>query len=454
MKQIEAFQAGKLQVDFIDLALVQNTATDPIQYRGTGYIRQTEDDALTLRLYARETKNTDFASDFNTMESTKQGTLYKDSDYFTLTGTSIDGSVWSAQNLLPRCSWLASNPNPVVNADVGACERGQRSNKRSGIRMHYFRKADIPCRIDRAKFAACGYDFEVHKKNDGFTIKVRSETAFPENFEMKVEEAIRFLLAKSASCRVVESCDHFILYSRSNSSHHTRLMRPMLRGSAAFNGSSWQLFECYLAYVLTGSEPYWHTCSNHLHNACEASANALDAWAIGLSVAVEGLAGLLPNKLDPNLNTRLKALQDFINNQVSSTPDHKAFAPRIAGMVNGLTNIRAIDRMNELAERGGTLPALVKDWQKLRNSGVHPSKRGGDLSQSDCQRLIDQVYHVTTLMYHIVFALIGYKGPYTDYSAYGFSERTYPPENTAASTTTTASTSSPQPSPRLAQLRL
>lgn len=427
MNEIETFQAGKLQVDFIDLVLIQNTATNPIQYRGTGYIRQTEDDALTLTLYAGETKNTDFASDFNTMGSIKQGTLYKDSDYFTLTGTSIDGSVWSAQNLLPQCRWLASNSNPVVNAAVGACERGQRSNKRRGIRMHYFGKADIPCLIDRAKFVACSFDFDVHKKDDSFTIEVRSETAFPENFEMKVEEAMRFLLAKSVSCRVVESRNHLILYSRSHSSHRTRLMPPISRGSAAFNGNSWQLFECYLAYVLTGSEPYWHTCSNHLHNACEASANALDAWAIGLGVAVEGLAGLLPKQLDPNLNTRLKALQDFINDQVSGSPDHKAFAPRIAGMVNGLTTIRAHDRMNELAGRGGTLPALVKDWQKLRNSGVHPSKRSGDLSQADYQRLTDQVFHVTALMYHIVFALIGYKGPYTDYAEPGFSERTYPP---------------------------
>jgi hypothetical protein len=44
-KIIEAVRGGKLQIDFISLTLVQNTTDNPIEYRGTGYIRQTDDDA-------------------------------------------------------------------------------------------------------------------------------------------------------------------------------------------------------------------------------------------------------------------------------------------------------------------------------------------------------------------------------------------------------------------------
>jgi hypothetical protein len=447
-KIIEALQGGTLQIDFIELVLVQNTENEPIEYRGTGYIRQTETGALTVRLYSVETKNTDFIKDFNSLGRAKPGTLYRENDYFTLTGTSINGSVWTAKNLLPQCSWLDTHPNPVVNASVGHCERGQRNSTVLGMRLHYFDKADIPCLLDRVAFTACGFDFDIQKTDVSFTIQVKSKETLPDHLEVKIEESIRFLLAQTVSVRAIEGPNrHLQLYSRYPSSHRTYLPPPISRGRPAFNGHSWQLFEAYLAYVLPGAGPYWHTCSNHLHNACEASANALDAWAIGLGVAVEGLASLLPKELDPRLKTRLEALQKFINAQVAGNSDHSEYAKRIAGMMNGLTSIRAVDRMNALADNGGTLPALVKDWTALRNRGVHPTKGGVDPSQIDHQKLVDQVHHVTALMYHIVFALIGYKGPYTNFAEHGFPENTYPPESVAADAATPAASPPPQPGP-------
>lgn len=428
-KIIEAFQGGSLQIDFLELVLVQNRATDPIEYRGTGYIRQTETEGLTLQLYSVETKNTDFMRDLNKVSRVTSGTLYKEADYFTLTGRTLDESVWTAKNILPHGNWHADHPNPIIRASIGHCERGERSNTASGMRLHYFDKADIPCLVNHANFVACGLDFEIKKAENSFTIQVKSKDPLPDHIEVKIEESISFLLAKTVSVRVIEGPNrHLRLYSRYPSSHRTYLPPPISRGCPAFKRHSWQLFEAYLALVLPDAGAYWHTCSNHLHNACEASANALDAWAIGLGVAVEGLAGLLPKVLDPALKTKLEALRDFVNAQVTGNKDHSEFAPRIGGMMNGLTTIRAVDRMNALAANGGTLPALVKDWIALRNRGVHPTTSGVDPSQIDHQKLVDQVHHVTALMYHIVFTLVGYKGPCTNYAEHGFPEREYPPE--------------------------
>jgi hypothetical protein len=432
MKEIiEDFRQGKLQIDFINLSLVQNNAANPISYRGTGYIRQTDEDQLSVRLYSVETQNTDLAKDFNSLMSTKPGALYKDADYYTLTGATLDGSTWKAEHILPHASWFAGNPNPIVNGSVARCERGKREAAGTRLRMHYFEKADLPCLIDVAKFTACDLEFDIKKEEDSFTVGVSDKTALPESLAMKIEEALRFILAQTVSYRVLAGHNYLQLYSRSHKSRRTYLPPPIGRSGSAFHANTWQLFEAYLAYVMQGTEPYWHPCSNHLHNACEASANALDAWAIGLSVAVEGLAGLLPKELDPKIKKQLEALQDFINGRVARSRTHNAFAKRIAGMMNGLTQIRAIDRMNGLAESGGTTPALLKDWTKLRNRGVHPTKRGGNLTPTDFQRLIDEVHHVTVLMYHIVFALIGYKGPYTEYGVHGFPQRDYPPPATA-----------------------
>lgn len=448
---IDDFRQGKLQIDFLDLALIQDKAEKPISYKGKGYLRQMEDDRLIVRLYAVETTNTDMASDFNSFNRGKSGTLYDETDYYSLTGTAPDGWTWTAKQLLPRCSWSFASANPIVEATVSHCERGSNVAGPKALRVHYFDKTDLPSLTDEATFQACGLEFYLKKDEGGFTVKVSNNAALAEHMVTKIDEALRFVLAASLTYRVIESPNNLHLFSRSGPRHQTHLYPPISRGGPAFRSHSWRLFETYLSFVMRDAGPYWHQCSNHLHNACEASANALDAWAIGLGVAVEGLASLLPRQLDPDAVKQLNALQTFINGHVSGSPEYKEFAPRIAGMMNGLTQIRAVDRMSAFALNGGTAAALVDDWKKLRNRGVHPTNRGGDIAPAKLQQMLDEVHHVTVLMYHIVFALIGYTGPYTDYGVHGFPERHYPP---AAATippdtpsTKTDSTTNPEVAP-------
>ena len=426
---IRDFQHRRLQIDFVEFILVQNKATDPISFHGAGYIRQTDNDDLTFTLYAIETANTNFVTDSNNLERVKAGKLYNAADFYTLTGTAIDGTGWVAEDILPNCSWLGRHSNPVVRGSIARCARGKRAANARGLRMQYFDKADIPCLINDAKFTAAECEFHVQKADDSFTVTAKSEKLLPDHFEVRIEEALRFLLAQSVSCRVLEVGGQLQLISKKQRPQRTLLPPPISRGGSAFREYSWLLFARYLGYVSReAQQEYWHPCSNHLNNACEASANALDAWAIGLSVAVEGLANLIPKELDPKTREKLEALKAFIVAQVTKSSDHEAFAPRIQGLVNGLTQLRAIDRMKQLVAIGCTKPEFVDAWQKLRNRGVHPTKRaGGDLSPDDYQRLIDEVHQVVELMYHIVFSLIDYKGPYTEYSVHGFPQGDYLP---------------------------
>jgi hypothetical protein len=205
--------------------------------------------------------------------------------------------------------------------------------------------------------------------------------------------------------------------------------------TADFPNKSWDLFGAYLSFVI-GNTKYaiWNSCTGYLHLAHEASANSLDAWSIGLGVAVEGLASLIDMEQDEREKKkrdaekeRLKKLQDFIVKQVSKRKRLNAFTNRIQGLVAGLTSVRAIDRMKWLAERGGADPAHVEAWQKLRNRGVHPATKGeADVASLDFQKMMDELYRVTVLLYHIVFHVIGYHGPYTDYSTRNFPVKSYP----------------------------
>src|ERR1019366_9440037 len=176
-KIIDDFRRGKLQIDFLDLALIQNKADKPVSYKGKGYIRQTEDDRLIVRLYAVETANTDMPSDFNSLNRTKSGTLYDETDFYSLTGTAPDGSTWTAKHLLPQCSWSFASANPIVEAPVSHCERGATAAGAKALRVHYFDKADLPSLTDEATFKACGLEFHVTKDEGGLTVKVSDQAA-------------------------------------------------------------------------------------------------------------------------------------------------------------------------------------------------------------------------------------------------------------------------------------
>jgi hypothetical protein len=427
-KIIEAFRARKLQVDLLQMELVQDKdGSDAIVYTGKGYIRQTEDDALTFKLYADEATNTSMVTSFNSWNDIIPGTLYEKTAYFTLRAVASDGVSWTAEHVLPEFDWLASHDKPIVRGKLNSCVRGDAPAEARGLTLHFFENADIPCLINQANFTAQGCTFRVKKDDESFVIRAQSEQPLPEHFDTRVEEALRFLLAQSVVTRVKVQGLQLELNSGAPRSFHPRLGPPISRGSQAFMNSSWQLFDCYLGYILRETKtPYWNPCSNHVHNALEASANSMDAWAIGLGVAVEGVAGILSYSLPKEQKTKMKELQQFITKHVNENDVHKESGNRIQGLVAGLTSVRAIDKMLWLTQQGGTENAYVDAWRSLRNRGVHPTTGKTDIASLDFQRYIDELHKVGVLLYHIVFQLISYSGPFTDYGARGFTEKQYP----------------------------
>jgi hypothetical protein len=207
----------------------------------------------------------------------------------------------------------------------------------------------------------------------------------------------------------------------------TRLDPPIAVGHA-FLGDSWRLFSLYFDYVIrTTPHPYWNTCSYHLHNACEASANSVDAWAVGLSVALEGIANLIPFVPDPTETAELEHLRSDVLAQIATREQHKKHHKRLEGLLGPLTLIRAQDRLRWLAEQRRADPRHVAAWSSLRNRHVHPGERDlRSVEPEKFQRLFDLMNQVTVLMYHAVFHLIGYEGKYTDYASRNYPTNDYP----------------------------
>jgi hypothetical protein len=194
---ISNFKQRKLHVDFIEMSLVQSKPDNSaISYKGKGYVCQTEDDILTFKLYANETRNTDVAADFNRMNKIKSGELYSHEAYYTLSGVASDGSTWSAKDVLPQCSWHVEHPNPIVHGKLSSVSCGELASNPKALTLHFFEKADLPVMLRDAKFKAGGCEFHVERDDDSFIVRTKSDVPLPEHFAMRIEEALQFLLAQ------------------------------------------------------------------------------------------------------------------------------------------------------------------------------------------------------------------------------------------------------------------
>ncbi len=276
-KFVEDLRQRKLQIDFTELKLVQSKATNPVSYTGAGYIRQTDDDLLSFKLYSVHFANTNCVPDLKRLGRFVSGTLYDDEDYYTLTGTAVDGTTWVAEKVLPHADWPLSRTNPVLQGRIAHCVRGERSPTSRDLQMYYFEKADIPCWLNQVKFDAGGCEFHIETTEVGFSVTAKSDATIPKHFHVRVEESLRSLLARSISCRALMEHGPLQLFSSNQRSHRTLLPPPIARSGPAWHDDLWRLFKCYLDYVVRGTtQAYWNTCTNHLHNACEASANSLE----------------------------------------------------------------------------------------------------------------------------------------------------------------------------------
>src|SRR5580700_5673945 len=134
-------------------------------------------------------------------------------------------------------------------------------------------------------------------------------------FNLRIQEAFQYITAKTAIWRArLESAGdelHLELASPWRKSPRTEFSPPISPASSDFHQHGWRLFGKYLAYMVASTKgTYWNPVAYHLNNACEATAGSLDAWAVGVSVAVEAVASLISTEGDKKKAERVALLQD------------------------------------------------------------------------------------------------------------------------------------------------
>lgn len=445
---IDSFRLGRVDLDCKQIVLSQNKEGGE-RFEGQGYIKQGKDGVLIFKLYVTHFEN---AKPLGHLEArtSAYGTLHGDDAFYNLSAVALDGTKLTSTRILPSIHWAMSDGSADIahgqlQSLVADIELPQPNHY---LALYFFKEYDLPLHVmseaektggkfltlDSAEFdAGCSKFFVKMRKGSGETvIEATSETAFPTAFHLRVQEALQYITGRTAAYRARVEGNYgslFIeLYSPRQTSSYPLFVPPISPAKFDFREHGWDLFVAYLSYVVASTgDTYWNPAAYHLYNACESSANSIDAWAIGVSVAVEAVASLVTLEADTKGDDRITRLQQLMREYLETKSEFGDVAERMKGLIGMLGKKRPQDTLHALAKDGFVEKAYIDSWTKLRNRHVHPTIK--DLKkpdQVDNQKLIDRIHRVQVLLYQLTFHLIGYKGPYTDYGVRGFPTKSYP----------------------------
>jgi hypothetical protein len=447
---IDAFRRGALDFDCKRMVLAQHKAGGE-RFEGQGYIRQSDDGTLIFKLYVAQ-HNARLVDHVNAIFGGSAGKLHSDEAFYDLDATAHDGTNWTATRILLVPNWNATDLTVLAHGRMQSMTAHLNLPQRQHyLRLHFFEEYEVPLHRmsetekhgnryvtrDRAEFEACRSKFEVHKRDgSGDTVvEVTSAAKFPVAFNLRIQEALQYMTAKTAIWRARLESEgnelHLELASPWHKSARTQLSPPISPVSIDFREHGWTLFGRYLSYVVQKTKStHWNPVAYHLYNACEATANSIDAWAVGVSVAVEAVASLIHTEDDEQRDNLVALYQKRARKWIEEQSDLFDILSRVKGQIDSMSKKRPDDTLYDLAENGHVEKAYIKSWRDLRNRHVHPTLK--DLKKPDSvdnQKLVDNVHRVETLLRQLTFYLIGYEGPFTDYGVHGkhdFPSKQYP----------------------------
>ena len=261
------------------------------------------------------------------------------------------------------------------------------------------------------RFEDCGYKFAIFHHGGNTCLRVLCSAPPPDHLAWRLWESMLFTLGGPLSPTAIRTVRGGVGKLRIRPPEplaNGRAFAPIDTYSGPPAGDVWEIFRRYLRYVLSGDQPpdgRLHPLSAQVFAVRKSEMLSVNAQSLALSVAVEAVVKGWPDS--------------------RSGPKARA-RDRTAGSTgNAIRHPGTNKLLHQLCSLGAVSEVNAKAWKKLRNAAAH-----GDWSglQRNPQRWFDRLGAIRTLFHEIVFHIIGYTGPYTDYGQQGYPSRTYPPQ--------------------------
>jgi len=466
-QEIEDLKRGILEIDCPKMYLKGQSLQNPEIYRGPGYIKQSLEGQFSFKLYSnQESKPWKYLKKLFSKEAIKSGQIIPEHEYYNLEATDLYGRKWKGKRILPEPFFSKLNRGIVLSGEIRELKyeiKVLTSINKARLNFKIFDKIDIPANkvttstitiggketlkssnLNSAEFVSCGNKFSLTTKDDLLNISIISDKdVFEKHIEMRVIEALQFVLARPIRWSVLEKSEGKVdilrIRSIKEDNSKIRLHPPIYTPSIDHTGCVWKLYDKYFQYILKHREDDWHPLSSRVYQVVLASGHSYFTQALILCTTIEGvlkeefpnLASASPLFLDLIKNAQIYMsrwieTEDLKKKITSKKRDNKDKVDILNKRINGLFGLlkipRAIDKLRALVGKGAVKKEHVDSWNELRPMMAHAYSP----ESLSTQELIDDFYKILVLFYQLIFHTIGYKGKYTDYSKYGWPIKKYP----------------------------
>lgn len=433
---LESILSRTLVLDCPNMALIPVVEDGRPHYRGSGYLAF-GNGGFDFKLLSHQEYD---PRSIPLHPVAQSGQFLGDPDYYTLHATDISHQTWQSSEVYP---------NPKIGAGLVVSGKVDwlRSSmphklalKKNVIQLWFPEKLRLPYdqsthsvstvkeklageswETNVASFSSSGYDLILRNQQEWTTVEALNPGELPKVLASRLQESLSFVLGRPIQATIIQEFD---------ASQITTTMAPTRTNTQNWNSypplaylspadAVWRLYERFFRYSVEGDRKAPARLSTTLQYVFHLFGAPLDALALGLGVAVEGLLKAefadVAKPLDSQL-AELKTAEDMLQASNLSPSTVK----RILGSLANMRSPSAKDRLFALTQLGVISPSQVAAWRNLRNRTAHAESHSSD------DVFLKLSYEVLTLLYCLAFHAIGYAGPFTDYGTMGWPEREYP----------------------------
>lgn len=390
--EIERLRAGGWELDCYRIVLRQRTAADPEVYSGPGWVRQLHDGEFAYKILVAE----GLRANRLLTHKLPAGTVIPDEAYFDLCATDEMGRQWKAERIRPKSISSGLTHSVVEGVLSRLVSVSETVAHNAHAKILFAEKAEFPCttgtetkttingrlrassqKTNAAEFTSCGHRFLLLMENGALWLEIdpESELLLAPSIETRTVEALQFVLARPMPWVLLEKEERDVCWTEVRPRTTTRLLRwfpPIWFSRVAGAAAVWQLCDRYLQHIIHHPGEEWHPLSERIYSVLQASNASVEAHALTLGVQIEGI----------------------LKSELGKTGEPKRRS--------------AADRLHSLANKGLITADLVPAWRKLRNSSAHADSK----DTIALQEFSDLLISVTSLLHQLVFAAIGYRGPF------------------------------------------
>ncbi|MDR7299520.1 hypothetical protein J2X16_004890 [Pelomonas aquatica] len=437
-----AFVEDRLVIDCVEIRLVQNGTSTPIEYMSAGSIEAGANKGVVVRLVCPRSAadSHDPLKFLMSLNGPDAGVILPDEHYYRLEAKDVAGDTWvceageldrsdredtvvlSFTSGRIRCSAVSEAKKPyaffVFLDDLDfpkntvrtttVEKRGEPWGTRSDWNLSEGDAGGLHIYFD-------GIGDRVERRYSELVARGDEGASMPAGFEDRVLEAIRFCTASMATPVMSQvGCDgkKVLELTRSRALNKGLVEPPVSHRSHGEH--FYRLFGCF----------YQYACKH----AAGKDYSPLSAKVGGLfalkGVWVETVVLLLSVAIERMLNeddfarlgkpaAEVRAEVDQILAAAAELELSESMRNRVQGALNGFKTNTPADRMNALIDAGVLVDEDRKTWKKSRNASTHGSF---EIEPEEFQKVIDDAFRLLTMIYKMAFFCVGYSGPYTNFS--------------------------------------